>query len=1037
MSFAYKVEELLALRDSVSESAISIDRFADEDVIKGQSAALTLSHSHTLTLHFTRAGPTCLEFYTTSSLQLNTLLPLIHIFAAFEANTSYAEHVLRPSASASANLTSRSSGRSLRPPVAQPLALAAPQKRPSPTPSFKRGKAEKLLKEHGSPPGMRVTAGGRIVPSDLPLLGTSRFPDNSFRPSTLRVTPGNVMSAQTQSINNPAARIELVEGQPYICIGDQAFALPAVNTNSLPASGGSAAMAPFTKQLPDPSTLSTHGSMAGLSYGPSRTDSTSPFAGLDLPTLRTQQSLKKQELRQVEQTEVLQASHQTEAWRSSMIEKKRCLIVELDALRKSITALEKENGPTPQSNASGVNGSVPGSAPLPTFVPQMQQPVSQAMYPYPAANPYTPMMMYPPPYSAFPSFPAPESTPFVPPPVNPPHSPGSASRRSHAIEIKPPQEGTSKPTLNPKSPTYQPPMKANTIRGAAPPTPSPPKQAPWRTEEDPQSRDAQRALSQKPSFSSIDTTDFFPTNTHEHSSTRLAPRAFEPKKATNDSTAIPSTPEKHWPASPWNEGNSGRSKTNESSSKLTSWPEAFGKQRSSSSLRQSAAAQLPTSVSGRAPIMGAYAPNLATTNNILTQSDSDQRTGTDENWPFSRKAVNHVPSTYQEGYQAGYDHIGMPDTPEVLQGYVQGLLHFLSDESKKGRLDGAVRDIYAHGIDSRSPSLRGLVAGSMPHDSAVSMTFNRNTAQSTNYENLRSSKDSLPASMYRDPGYISQGNFKDAQSAYALLNEAAYISRQRNVSGMPYPGSAGQFLDRVATGRNGAIASGENESAKAIQDKCVAGSTDATLINTGFGRQFSGNQVHNGGYGTPLSSQRFYPTPKELTPNGFGGDSVPSMRPLADHRLSGLDGAMDDLADLIIETHAEDDRTRADSRPTGAPTDTIVEAEEPTASCFKSSGGKGKQKAPGSPSKSSSHGRDNSVSSPNPPSSPKKSGELSPAKAKLEQVTNKFRRNKKDDPRTMSPEDKMRRSDKWRKRFQVIKTTELEEIEEHRRNTRS
>jgi hypothetical protein len=46
MSFAYKVEELLALRDSVSESAISIDRFADEDVIKGQSAALTLSHSH-------------------------------------------------------------------------------------------------------------------------------------------------------------------------------------------------------------------------------------------------------------------------------------------------------------------------------------------------------------------------------------------------------------------------------------------------------------------------------------------------------------------------------------------------------------------------------------------------------------------------------------------------------------------------------------------------------------------------------------------------------------------------------------------------------------------------------------------------------------------------------------------------------------------------------------------------------------------------------------------------------------------------------
>jgi hypothetical protein len=797
-------------------------------------------------------------------------------------------------------------------------------------------------------------------------------------------------------------------------------------------------MAPFAKQLPDPSTLSTHGSMAGLSYGPSRTNSTSPFAGLDLPTIKNQQSLKKQELRQVEQTEVLQASHQTEAWRSSMIEKKRCLIVELDALRKSITALEKENGPAPQSNAfPGPIGTVPGSAPLPTFVPQMQPPIPQAMYPYPTANPYTPMMMYPPPYSAFPSFPAPEPTSFVPSPANPPHSPGSASRRSHAIEIKPPQEGTSKPTLNPKSPTYQPPMKANTIRGAAPPTPSPPKQSPWRTEEDPQSGDAQRALSQKPSFSSVDTTDFFPMNTHEHSSTRLAPRAFEPKKATDDSTAIPSTPEKHWPASPWNEGNSGRSKPNEPSSKLTSWPEAFGKQQSSSSLRQSAATQLPTSVSERTPIMGAYAPNSATSNNILTRPDANQRTGTDENWPFSSRAVNHVPSTYQEGYQAGYDHIGMPDTPEVLQGYVQGLLHFLSDESKKDRLDGAVRDLYAQGIDSCTPSLRGLVAGSMPHDSAVSMTFNRSTGPSTNYVNIRSSKDGLPTSMYSDSAYISQGNIKDAQSAYALLNEAAYISRQRNVSGMPYHGSAGRFLDGVATGRNGTIATGENESRQAIQDRGIAAHTDASLIKTGFGRQFSGNQVQNGGYGTPLSSQRFYPTPKELTPNGPGGDYVPSMPPFADHRLSGLDGAMDDLADLVMETQAEDDLTRADSRRTGAPVDTIVDAEEPTASCFKSSGGKGKQKAPGSPSKSSSHGCDNSVSSPIPPSSPKKSGELSPAKAKLEQVTNKFRRSKKDDPRTMSPEDKMRRSDKWRKRFQVIKTMELEEIEEHRRNTRS
>lgn len=45
MTLAYKVEELLALRDSVSESAVSIDKFADEDVIKGEQSIDLLCHS--------------------------------------------------------------------------------------------------------------------------------------------------------------------------------------------------------------------------------------------------------------------------------------------------------------------------------------------------------------------------------------------------------------------------------------------------------------------------------------------------------------------------------------------------------------------------------------------------------------------------------------------------------------------------------------------------------------------------------------------------------------------------------------------------------------------------------------------------------------------------------------------------------------------------------------------------------------------------------------------------------------------------------
>jgi hypothetical protein len=36
MKGAYTAEELLALRDSVSESAVSLDKFRDEEAIKGE-----------------------------------------------------------------------------------------------------------------------------------------------------------------------------------------------------------------------------------------------------------------------------------------------------------------------------------------------------------------------------------------------------------------------------------------------------------------------------------------------------------------------------------------------------------------------------------------------------------------------------------------------------------------------------------------------------------------------------------------------------------------------------------------------------------------------------------------------------------------------------------------------------------------------------------------------------------------------------------------------------------------------------------------
>ncbi|KAF1833553.1 hypothetical protein BDW02DRAFT_375582 [Decorospora gaudefroyi] len=979
MSLAYKAEELLALRDSVSESAVSLDKFPDDDVIK--------------------------------------------------------EHVIRPSASASANLVSRSSNRSLRVPVAAALAPTGPQKRPSPTPSIKRGKAEKLLKEHGSPPGLRVTAGGRIVPSDLPPLGTSRYGDTTYRPQQpLRVAPGNIIPAQSQPNSNNTARIEVVGGQPVVIFGDRMFALPAVDTtNSTMPPSVPTAMASTAKQMPDPSLLASHGALPGFAFVPPRTSTHTPFAGMDLSTLKSQQALKKQELRTVEQTEVLQASHQSEAWRAGMIEKKRCLIVELDALRKQITAMENEGTTAQPSSFSGPMGT--GPVPTASYVaPQFQQPIAPAIYPYATPNPYASMpwnqpQPQPPSFSGFPSFPAAEPAPFVPASTNLPHSPGSASRRSRAIEIKPPPPEETKKTsaLNPKSPTYEPATKSSIMQGAMPPTPSPQKRSQWQVQEVPVPvKHEDRAPSRKHSLSSIDTMDFFPTNTHEHSSTRVAPQPNETKQSSTENTAVPSTPEKQWPASPWNEDHTDRLRNTEPAPKLTSWPEAFGKQPFIPSLRQGSAGQLLS-----ASALGANMSSSTSSSNMPLRTNSDQRTCTDENWPFSGKAVPHVSSIYQEGYQAGYDHVGIPDSPEVLQGYIQGLLHFLTDESKKRQAE------YQRGVNSRTPSLRGLVAGSLPHDSAIGMSFNRVSVNGSQ-ENVRSAKGNPAQDVRRDLAYCPQGDAEDVPAQHMARNETIQDSHYRVTSGTQHVNPPVKFAQRNASGHRQAIlASIEDDMSRGMQEKGIASRADP-LSNGGGSQPFFGNQIQNRIHGTALNMHRFYPASKELSPSERGGYTAPTTRPFATHRLSGLDGAMDDLAEMINDSYIDDRRHSVAVESRSAEGAEMTEYEESNAFCFKASSSKDKQKATCSPPKATDMERDKAASSPaNTNSSPKKPGEHSPAKAKLEQMTNKFRRGKKDDARTMSPDERMKRSDKWRQRFQQLKRTEMDEIEAHRANSRT
>ncbi|KAJ4987989.1 hypothetical protein SVAN01_06564 [Stagonosporopsis vannaccii] len=997
MAPAYKVEELLALRDSVSESAVSLDKFADEDVIK--------------------------------------------------------EHVLRPSVSA--QLIGRRSDRSLRVCVARtnalelrreaipevlqavaPTASTVPCKRPSPSPSVKRGKAEQLLKEHGSPPGLRVTAGGRIVPGDLPPLGV-RPSFNIYNPQALRGAPTNIMAAHPQQLSSNTARIEVVGDQPIIVIGDRMFALPAVNTAStMPTSTTSVPDENLVKQVIDSVSLTNQAALPAASFNPPRSNVQTPFAGLDVPTLKAQQAIKKQELRSVEQTEVLQSGNQTEAWRANMIGKKRSLIVELDSLRKHIATLESDPTPVNQQKTSitAVSATAAPSS-MSSFMPSYEQTVTQPMYSYTATDPYAPMMLYPSTFGSFPAFPNMNPAPFVPPIVSSiAPSPGSTHRRSCAIEIKAPHEESKKQAssgLDPKSPTYEP--KHSSVKDPSPPTPSPNEWSPRQQREAKHSEvQPSHALSHKPSLSSVDTTDFFPTNTHEHSSTRVAPIASVSQANRDEKRIVPSTPEQSWPASPWNENNARRSRNNEPAPKIGSWPEAFGKPHPVSPKIQAALIR-PLELAQNLGQQTGGSLQTASSNTMVTQDRPQQRTATGELWPFNTpKDVTHIPSTYQEGFQAGYDHLGMPDNHEVLQGYVQGVLTFLADSLNSQGSSVSVREPRTQTVDSRTPSLHGLVASSTPYDSAVSMTFSRTEAPVGSQENTRIDYGSGNMTSHRDAAYSPQGSIRHECTFVAAGFDFTQESSRPNDSSSKCPNPVGLVPERINNGCRhvSSYASPEFEG-KTLQ-KGTTPHSSVSAANNVFGRQFSGNQLANRTNTSAQTMQRSYLVRNELGPSGFGGSSITAARAFANNHISGLDGAVDDLADLVMETAMEGhcSSNKRHAQPS-------ADAEELGASCFKVSSGKGNQKVVSSPTNTTASVQGMDASSPaKTPGSPKKSGEHSPAKAKLEQVTNRFRRSKKDDPRGMSSEDKLKRSEKWKKRFDALKQTEKVEIEEYRAEER-
>ena len=232
----------------------------------------------------------------------------------------------------------------------------------SPTPSIKRGKAEKLLKEHGSPPGMRVTAGGRVVPTDLAPLGSPRFSGKEIERSTPYAypstgSPSKVQFATSKFIpatyvsyhyNNPSSFVN--EGQISEFSHNDSF-----NTNEEPYFSQSEFdhYLPWSIdwQLPEPSIIPTQLNSHPNTFNSQIQNQINLAANMELhgsELLRKQKGLEQQyakmdfDLREFEKQQVLKQETMTSSERHTTVQRKKEMIVELDKVRKAIKETKQQ-----------------------------------------------------------------------------------------------------------------------------------------------------------------------------------------------------------------------------------------------------------------------------------------------------------------------------------------------------------------------------------------------------------------------------------------------------------------------------------------------------------------------------------------------------------------------------------------------------------------------------------------------------------------------------------------------------------------------
>lgn len=255
--------------------------------------------------------------------------------------------------------------------------------RTSPTPSIRKSKIEALVKHHGSPQHVRVTAGGRIVPSEQSPLCHPRFGYSAIKSNgaLIKVAP-NHAGKQQQWINTTQDGYVAEDVNGHLCQIVNGMIMPLNEVNGavrlyVPAPNLNITQA---GQLPEPSPALDETVRPAKSQSEAQAATQAapqPSVSAQKNALELEYSKRDQELKDLDKTEVLHGSTMAKTAKDALFAKRRELVTAMDSVRRSLKSLNERpheaQVPTSPKAMRDRQPLSPGGDRLPPFLQRSRQ----------------------------------------------------------------------------------------------------------------------------------------------------------------------------------------------------------------------------------------------------------------------------------------------------------------------------------------------------------------------------------------------------------------------------------------------------------------------------------------------------------------------------------------------------------------------------------------------------------------------------------------------------------------------------------------